>query len=296
MVNRCRIAGGSWLVAAALLLAGCATARVELPRSPSRFSTPAINESSGLVQSRKFPGLFWTHNDSGDEARLFVIRRDGSLVSEVRIDGARSVDWESITADDEGNLYIGDIGNNANRRRDLVVYRIAEPDPKGRSTVPVDREIRFRYAEQRAFPDPRQINFDAEALFWADGNLYLLTKHRSDTRTVLYRFPSLESDEIVDLIPVGEFDTRDSSVTGAEATADGRVLAVLTYTALHLFERRDDAEHDLSRPVLRIDFATLATKQCEGVAWDGDDVVFTNEQGEIHRIIEPLSRRPSRYP
>jgi len=28
-----------------------------------------IVESSGIIKSKKYPGVFWTHNDSGDSAR-----------------------------------------------------------------------------------------------------------------------------------------------------------------------------------------------------------------------------------
>jgi len=30
-----------------------------------RITNPRITESSGVVASRQFPGVFWTHNDGG---------------------------------------------------------------------------------------------------------------------------------------------------------------------------------------------------------------------------------------
>src|SRR3954452_16857489 len=51
-----------------------------------------IIEASGVVASRRFKGIFWTHND-GDDATLFAIHRDGSLAGKVRID-AKLHDWE----------------------------------------------------------------------------------------------------------------------------------------------------------------------------------------------------------
>jgi len=45
-----------------------------------KLSFKAIKESSGLVRSRKWSGIYWTHNDSGDQARIFPIRIDGSIV------------------------------------------------------------------------------------------------------------------------------------------------------------------------------------------------------------------------
>ena len=47
----------------------------------------------------------------------------------VRIENARNYDWEDISSDPEGRLYIGDIGNNDSARRNLAIYVVDEPDP-----------------------------------------------------------------------------------------------------------------------------------------------------------------------
>ncbi|MEZ6192975.1 MAG: hypothetical protein R3C45_17010 [Phycisphaerales bacterium] len=41
---------------------------------------PPLNELSGIVRSRAYPGVWWVHNDSGDEPRLFAINAEGRLV------------------------------------------------------------------------------------------------------------------------------------------------------------------------------------------------------------------------
>src|SRR5215210_6734026 len=69
-----------------------------------------ITEASGVTASRKYDGIFWTHND-GDDGVLFAIRRDGSLVGRARAN-AKVRDWEDIAGDADGNLYIADTGNN----------------------------------------------------------------------------------------------------------------------------------------------------------------------------------------
>jgi hypothetical protein len=84
---------------------------------------PAIAESSGLARS-SVDGVFWTHGDSGTEPLLFAIDREGRLRATVRVTGATNLDWEDLTSDGAGHLWIGDIGNNANNRRDLAVHRV----------------------------------------------------------------------------------------------------------------------------------------------------------------------------
>ena len=284
---------------------GCGSASVPGPR----FSSSAISEPSGLAASRQFVGVYWTHNDSGDSNRIFAVAANGDLIAQYFISNAKAIDWEAIAIDDAGFLYVGDIGNNDNERRDLTVYRVKEPDPTAVSDkLAVDRTVRFAYPDQKRFPDPDQRNFDAEALFWAPrasdgkGTLFLLTKHRSDLRTVLYRFDDLSGSAPITLTRVGEYEVGGGSgrfggmVTGADATLDGRHLAVLSYHAVFIFERPNGSDNYLSRPINRIDLEQDVTVQAEAIAWDGSELLFTNEQRRIFRIPTPLSPQPGRFP
>ena len=88
-----------------------------------------IPEASGIVKSRRFPGIFWVHNDSGNPPLLFAIKGDGRIVRQFRL-GVPNIDWEDIAIDDQGHLYVGDIGNNIGALPLRAIYRIDEPDPK----------------------------------------------------------------------------------------------------------------------------------------------------------------------
>ncbi|HEY5659008.1 MAG TPA: hypothetical protein VIY27_14570 [Myxococcota bacterium] len=306
----CSGRGRTWVGAFVGLVAGVALgACVWLPQRSGpasdgawavrRIASAELGESSGLVASPAHPGVFWTHHDSGDSPRLFAIDADGALLGAFPVAGATHRDWEDIAADGAGHLYIGDIGNNANDRRDLVVYRVSEPDPHtpGRP-VRVDRALRFRYADQVEFPAVERRNFDAEALFWMDDALYLFTKHRSDTETTLYRLPVTEGVGERALEPVARVALpargRMHEVTGADLQPVPRgLLALLTYGAIHLFER--DASTGLPfRPIHRIALDVWRTGQVESIAWDGDALLFGNEARALFRIPDPLSIE--RYP
>ena len=110
-------------------------------------------------------------------------------------------------------------------------------------TTKVERALRFFYPEQKKFPDKKEKNFDAEGLFWDSGSLYLLTKHRSDMSTTLYAIPIQESAKPLPAQKLGVFDVGGDPdnfggrVTGADLSADGQYLAVLTYHAIFIFER-----------------------------------------------------------
>src|SRR5262245_38578714 len=88
-----------------------------------------IKENSGIVASRRYADVFWTHNDGGGPKKqvLYAIDREGNTRASFPVIGATLRDWEDIAIDDAGHLYIGDIGNNDSKRDGLAVYEIEEP-------------------------------------------------------------------------------------------------------------------------------------------------------------------------
>jgi hypothetical protein len=283
-----------------LLLAACSKP------SPTGVSVDrAIREPSGVTKSPKHDNVFWVHGDSGTGNWLFAINRDGELLTRMRVKGAINVDWEDITHDDQGNLWLGDIGNNDSSRRDLAVYRIAEPRPDAAlNEVRVDLRVPFSYPEQTLFGDKRA-DFDAESLFWWRGDLWLLTKHRSDDLTHLYRFPAL-TGEAVELERVATFDLGASfegerkrwtgQATAAEVAPDGRHWALLSYDAVFVFEIPPAATGAelFATLVTRIGFDQDVTRQVEALTWDGEALLLINEDRHVFRIDEPLGAL--RYP
>ena len=294
----------------AILITGCGVA-YSLCRNPAdcfpTYEVPGLDEPSGLAASLRNPGVFWTHNDSGDEARIFAVTVDGKLLGEFSVGGADAVDWEAITIDGNGRLYIADMGNNFNNREDLVIYVVPEPEvdpvtPGVGGALTVEYAIPFHYPDQGGFPEVDNENFDAEAIFWANEKLYVLTKHRSDFETTLYRFDDLAPSESKAISRISTFDVGGEDrpfggrVTGADATPDGQRLAVLTYHAVFVFEKPVAGDDYLSRLVNRIDFDQETTGQVEAIAWDDANLVLTNEQGLIFRLENPLAPRTSLFP
>lgn len=244
----------------------------------------ALEESSGITRSRRHPGVYWTHNDSGHPARLFAVRADGSalpgLEAGVPVAGAENYDWEDSTTDAQGNLIIADVGNNANRRRNLALLILPEPELDPGAVAQVARRYPVEYPDQGAFP-PDEMNFDCEGVFVADGKIYLLTKHRSDTTTKLYRLDTHHQGQKNILTLVDRFAIR-GMVTAAEAGADGDELAVLTYKGLWLFRRVEDGPSWFSGEVY---WLPIRAKQCEALTFDANgDLLLTNEQRDVFRV------------
>jgi len=206
----------------------------------------ARKESSGIVRSHKTPDLFWSLSDSGNAPRLYPLHRNGSpylpaagsKVPGVLIEGARNVDWEDLTALEDGTLVIADLGNNSNSRQDLALYFVDEPSPTVERSAPA-RRIDVRYPDQSEFPPPKTTrNFDCEAVFSVGQTVFLLTKHRSNRKTKLYRLDAPRAGRVNTLTLLGEHDI-DGMVTAADCDASGKRLLVLTYQKIWLFEREN---------------------------------------------------------
>ena len=69
--------------------------------------------------------MIWTLEDSGNANEIYGLNfENGAIEKTLTIENTENIDWEDITKDKEGNLYIGDFGNNDNERKDLCIYKM----------------------------------------------------------------------------------------------------------------------------------------------------------------------------
>ncbi|MEI7033517.1 WD40 repeat domain-containing protein [Streptomyces pratensis] len=125
--------GSLALAAALLLLAGAGPAVADDGRPDRDFTIgdPRITESSGLAASRVHPGVYWTHNDSDDGPYVYAVdSRTGKTVATITLRGVGEPrDVEAVSIGPDGDLYVGDIGDNLDGAWDHVwIYRFPEPD------------------------------------------------------------------------------------------------------------------------------------------------------------------------
>ena len=236
-----------------------------------------IRESSGVVASRRQPGVLWTHNDKGNAPELYAIAKEGKLLARYTLSAVND-DWEDIDTDDQGRLYVGRIGNNeAKGSGPIEVLRVAEPDvaqsaSASRRTLPIDRTWRLRYPAKP---------FDCESLFVLGAHGYLISKHLDGAAASLYRF-DLDGPAEQTLTKMIELPVH-TPVTGASVSNDGTKLAVLTYGTLYLFEHGGE--------LARIgDIKPVATPtpsgKLEGVCFTPEGILLTAESRQIYLLGE----------
>lgn len=213
--------------------AGTACAPYESVTVAGTVASPGIVEASGMAASRTQPGVLWTHNDSRDGARVYAIGPDGADRGAYDVAGAVAFDWEDMAAGPgadgaSSSLFLGDIGDNfAIRDGRITVYRVREPDP-----ATLEGPIAGAVALEFAYPDGV---FNAEALFVADGSIYVVTKDREEAR--VYRGDATGDGSSVEMLEYVTSLTLGDEVSGADSSWDGSTIALRGYQTVWLWHR-----------------------------------------------------------
>ncbi|MGW2207935.1 WD40 repeat domain-containing protein [Streptomyces sp. NPDC001781] len=209
------------LLAGALLTGACA-----LPAHAAdgdrgfTIEDPRITESSGLAASHLHPGVYWTHNDSDDGPYLYAVdSRTGRTVATLTLRGIGSPrDVEAISVGPDGQIYVGDIGDNFHGRWPYVwIYRLPEPKTLKDQTVTATQYV-VKYSD-----GPR----DAESLAVhpRTGRVYIIDKNEDGGH--LYEGPARLSSSGTNIFrPVAPLDLW---ATDAAFSPNGEQLAVRGY-------------------------------------------------------------------
>lgn len=246
-----------------------------------------LSESSGLIQ---IDGKFFTHGDSGDEPIVYEIDTlTGCINSMYKVPGATNIDWEEITRDDSF-VYIGDFGNNAGNRKNLVVYKLRIQDLLNRDTAALVGKIGFSYANQTDFSNKTfQTNFDAEAMIATDSGLYIFTKNWGNFKTYVYKCPKetgAYSIRLVDSFNIGGLTTGASYLKNT----DQLILCGYTFNAPFVLICDSFLKNGFFRKVKRQSFDELGNIQIEAIAHlDANRVFLTSEKLNQNSTLHELT-------
>jgi len=189
-----------------------------------------LNENSGITTFHDSKAWFVEDNGNGDN--LYEVDFKGNLLREIKVKNAKNHDWEDLTKDKKGNIYIGDFGNNDNDRKNLVIYKIPNPRRHSKEKTKA-KKIRFNYPEQKSFPPSKNKRiYDAEAFFHFENHLYIFTKNRARPftgETSIYRVSDKEGSYKAEFM--GEIklctDWDTCKVTSADISPDGKTIVLL---------------------------------------------------------------------
>ena len=212
------------------------------PRKLAALADRSVDESSGLACSRRHPGLFWTHNDSGGDARFHLFDLKGRDLGSCVLPDVLAYDWEdmaSFTWQGKHFLLLCDVGNNG-LASDVQILHLAEEPPvdpdKGVAAeeAPVVQTIFFSYEDDHR-------NCEAVAVDPTDRTILLATK-QFELKCYVYALPWPEDN------PKKAFTARRIAtlkiplVTGMDVSPDGRRAVLVTYGNAYEFVRKEDED------------------------------------------------------
>jgi DNA-binding beta-propeller fold protein YncE len=260
-----------------------------------RIESKDVKESSGLAVSPCQPNVFWTHNDSGDDAFIFAMDATGKDLGTYEVTNARNEDWEDMAAykDADGTcyLYIGDIGNNKLERPELTIFRVKEPTVSSSGSNTDAKEALRTEPAQIALFKYQDTPHNAETMMVnpKTGDVYVLTK-RVDGPSLVFKFkPGFGSNQAVIAQKVGEVAlpaVPNGLLTGGAISPDTTRVILCDYSSGYELRNTASTFDDIwkSKPV-PVNLGERKHGEAITFAADGKALFGTNE-GKKAEIFE----------
>ena len=237
----------------------------DLSKSLKEVSGNEIIASSNLI---------WMVNDSGNKAEVFGVNQRGEIEKVVKVK-AKNHDWEDITSDEKGNLFIGDFGNNDQKRKKLTILKIANQDLLNQDKVEVDK-ISFEYPK---LSGKKKNSFDAEGFFYHRNYFYIFTKSRQKKKlgkTLLFKVPNQKGKHVAEFVSEYAFcNNINCRITSADISSDGKKVVLLNHQAIFVltnFKNDDFFSGKLKEIPLE------HTSQKEGVCFKDENTLFITDE------------------
>ena len=244
----------------------------QLPKSIKESSACEVISGSNLV---------WTIEDQKNDNLLFGIDKQGNLQQAITITNVKNNDWEDLTSDPDGNLYIGDFGNNDNERKNLAIYKVNANDLK-KNAAEASSIVEFYFPEQTEFPPKKKdLVYDVESFFYYNNKFYLFTKNRSskfDGTTTLYRVDN-DAGKKNAAKKIGSFVTCDHfshcAVTSAAISKDSKKVALLSSDKVWIFtDFKDDNFFSGTSTKIELNHYT----QKEGLSFESENSILITDE------------------
>ncbi len=283
-------------------------------RSVNMREPTDLLENSTAAMSATQPGVFFTINDSGNDAVLFALDTAGNTRGRWRIRNATNVDWEaaslgpcvpatSAIAAANSCIFVGDVGDNAAIRQTAVLYQLREP------MVGTEPPVAELQAEQLTFRYPDGPH-DVESIYVApDGTVYLITKRPLKSvsgalrQALVFVLPATTWGQhgtvtatLLDSLPIVPGTAARRRITDASLSFDARLLAVRTYGQVYIFATDSGTGRVINSVAPSVcNIENVEEKPGEGVTWlgTGPELLLTREgrNAPIKIITCPLPKR-----
>lgn len=248
------------LILILLIVSSCGTGKLkvlaDLPMS--------LKEASAAETIPGVP-LLWTIQDRGNDPVVYGLNKDVSIEKHLTVTNAENQDWEDLTSDEQGNLYIGDFGNNHKNRDEYTIYKLKQPE-KSSSSIEAER-IRFQLPEEHK-------SEDFEAFFLWKGYFYIFSKNHK--KGIVVKVANTLGFQSAEIISTFDLEGKNKRITSADISDDGKKVALLAHDKLYLIT--DFSEDDFFSGNIKI-LNFEHDSQKEGIVFSkANEVVITDER------------------
>lgn len=224
---------------------------------------PNSLKEASAIETVVNSNLLWTIEDSGNKNNIYGLDLKGNIVKDIDISNSSNIDWEDLTSDKEGNLYIGDFGNNSKNRDSFTIYKVSNLNTKKTE------------AERINFVLPKNIKpKDFEAFFLWNGYFYLFSKENKSS--MLFKVPNRVGKHIAQKAFKFSLKGKNLKITSADISKDGKTLVLLNHDKLwKITDFEGDNFFEGSIQELKFEH----NSQKEGICFkNGNSVYITDEK------------------
>ncbi len=221
-------------------------------------------EASGLAESIANPSHFWSLNDSGNPAEVFLIDTLAKikLVCKLKV---KNRDWEDIAigaGPKEGKkyVYVADIGDNLGIHDYKYLYRFEEPSLKdgGAQTITKFDTLVIKLPGKNR--DSETIMIDP-----TNNDFYIISKREKHVHVYLQRFPypdTLRPDKVLE-IPF-------TRIVAGSISQDAQEVLLKNYENIYYWKR--SGEKTLTELLTKdpIELPYKPEVQGESICWSND--------------------------
>lgn len=187
-----------------------------------------VTESSGLARSTYDRSILFTHNDSGDQPRIFAVDKGGLTKSVLNVPDAGFRDWEDLAPGPDHTLWAGDIGDNHLRRDVISVYKVTEPESLEAPTQALS-STKYDFA----YPDKRR-NAEALLVHPQTGRLMIVTKAKYGAG--IYLAPEQLSTTGINRLTKVASTPYEAIITGGAYFRDGGRFVLRTGGTAYIYD------------------------------------------------------------
>lgn len=229
---------------------------------------------------------YWAHNDYDNPETIYRFQLDDPMtIKRELVIPQTYIDWEDMTSDENGNLYLGDFGNWVGED-ELQIVKIPNPSLYNGNPQSIEL-IPFVFEDLQ-----KGIVEDIEAMFHLNESIYFFTKSvdvdsADPSRTYCFKMSDSPNPngqprvaELISSFQVvlpGDPDPAMFKVTAADISPDQKTMVLQSYSRLWVFscfEGDDFFNKNIFN--LPIDF-----RQYEGIVFVNNHEVVITKEGNV---------------